>query len=239
MSLLPPARSFVQPDMFAPSPLAWPFGLLPPQSYDLIMADPPWSFELRSEKGEEKSPQAHYATMTIEDIAALPVADLARETCLLWLWATAPMLPQQIDVLRAWGFSFVTSGTWVKHTVRDKLFFGTGYFLRNAHEPFLIGARGNPPMPEPRNVRSVVIGQVREHSRKPDTAYAAAERLTTGFDAHKAGTLRRVELFSRTSRKGWDAWGDEAGKFDEEGDARSSRLAERESERANTEREAP
>lgn len=213
MNALAPARSFVQPDMFAPSPSAWPFGDLQPQSYDFIMADPPWLFEVRSEKGEEKSPQAHYATMTISDIAALPVADLARETCLLWLWATGPMLPAQIAVMQAWGFAFVTSGVWVKNTVRDKLFFGTGYYLRNAHEPFLIGARGKPPMPEPRNIRSVIMGQVREHSRKPENAYAAAERLTTGFDAHKAGTLRRVELFSRTNRKGWDVWGDEAGKF--------------------------
>lgn len=214
MTQLAPARSYLQPDMFAPSPAAWPFGGLAPGAYDLIMADPPWTFELRSDKGEEKSPQAHYRTMTIEDIAALPVADLARSPCLLWLWATAPMLPVQIEVMRAWGFSFVTSGTWVKQTTTEKLFFGTGYFLRNAHEPFLLGAIGEPPLPEPRNVRSVIMGKVRQHSRKPETAYTAAENLTTGFDRHKAGALRRVELFSRTNRPGWDVWGDETGKFE-------------------------
>lgn len=213
MTILAPAKSFIAPDLFAAPLPAWPFGGLVPQSYDFIMADPPWTFELRSDKGEAKSAQAEYRCMSLDGIAALPVADLARETCLLWLWATGPMLPAQIEVMRAWGFSFVTSGAWVKRTVNDKLAFGTGYFLRSSHEPFLLGARGEPPMPEPRNVRSVVMGQVREHSRKPETAYGAAERLTTGFPAHKAGTLRRVELFSRTNRKGWDVWGDEVGKF--------------------------
>ena len=106
--MLAPARSFVQPDMFAASPAAWPFGGLLPQSYDFIMADPPWTFKTWSEAGEEKAPQAKYACMSLDDIAALPVADLARETCLLWLWATGPMLPQQIEVMRAWGFAFVT-----------------------------------------------------------------------------------------------------------------------------------
>ncbi len=182
----------------------WPWPELVAGAYDLIMADPPWRFELYSEKGEEKSAQSHYRTMTLDEIRDLPVAGLAKPDSLLWLWATAPMLDLQISVLKAWGFEFKTSGVWVKTTVNSKVAFGTGYVLRNAHEPFLIGTRGNPETA--RNVRSVVMGRVRSHSQKPEEAFQAAERLMP--KAH------RIELFSRTTRQDWDAWGDEAGKFD-------------------------
>jgi N6-adenosine-specific RNA methylase IME4 len=181
----------------------WPWPELAAHAYDLIMADPPWRFELYSEKGEEKSPQAHYRTMALEDIRALPVAGLAKPDCLLWLWATAPMLKAQIGILEAWGFAFKTSGVWIKTTPNGKIAFGTGYVLRNAHEPFLIGARGNPRTE--RDVRSVIVGRVRRHSEKPDEAFRAAEALMPG--------ARRVELFSRTMRQGWETWGDEAGVF--------------------------
>lgn len=219
---------------------SWPWSDLAAGGYDLIMADPPWRFslwggdeypepsepltdpdliaaervisEIFGDDGKElgshlqKSAQAHYRTMTLDDIKALPVAGLAKPDCLLWLWATAPMLDLQTDVLKAWGFEFKTSGTWVKTTVNGKIAFGTGYVLRNAHEPFLIGTRGSPETT--RSVRSVVMAQVREHSQKPDAAFRAAEELMP--DA------RRVELFSRTNRKGWDAWGDEVGKLNNE-----------------------
>jgi len=203
--------SYVAPDMFAPNCEAWPFGGLVPQAYDLIMIDPPWQFELYSAKGEEKSAQAHYETMSLAAIAALPVADLAGPDCLVWLWATAPMLDKQLDVLKGWGFRFVTSGVWVKTTVNDKIAFGTGYVLRNAHEPFLIGALGEPKTA--RCVRSVVMGRTREHSRKPDSAYAAAERLIPEGPAGGGRKIRRADLFSRERRPGWESWGNQVGKF--------------------------
>jgi N6-adenosine-specific RNA methylase IME4 len=224
--------SYIAPDLFRGSLPVWPFGDLAPQAYQLIMADPPWRFELYSEAGAEKSADAHYRTMTLDAIAALPVADLARADCLLWLWATAPMLDQQLRVMQAWGFRFVTSGVWVKTTRRGRIGFGTGYVLRNAHEPFLLGVRGA--LQCARTVRSVVMGELREHSRKPEAAYAAAEALLPG--------ARRCELFSRTDRPGWETWGDEAGKFasGDVGDmptlaARSGRLDEGGSDRARGE----
>ena len=197
------AVSYIAPGLFDgdQAPRAWPFGDLTPGAYDLIMADPPWHFRLYSETGEDKSPQAHYRTMDLDAIAALPVADLARPDCLLWLWATAPMLPQQIEIAQAWGFTFKTSGVWVKTTRNAKIAFGTGYVLRNAHEPFLIATRGEPETS--RSVRSVVMGEVREHSRKPAAAYAAAEKLMP--------KARRCSLFERELRPGWDGWGDEYG----------------------------
>ncbi|MGY2052389.1 MT-A70 family methyltransferase [Methylobacterium sp. JK268] len=185
--------------------MTWPFDPLPPLSFDLLMVDPPWAFALRSAKGEAKSAQAQYACMSLDAIKALPVAHLARRDALLWLWATHPMLPQALDVMAAWGFSFTTSGVWVKTTSGGRLAFGTGYVLRSASEPFLIGKFGRPRTA--RDVRTVIMAPAREHSRKPDEAYAAAEALATG-------AMRRADLFSRETRDGWTSWGHEAGRFD-------------------------
>lgn len=200
------APSYIAPDLFdGPARIgAWPWGALAPQAYGLVMIDPPWRFDLWSDKGEEKSAQAQYRCMSLDDIARLPVADLAGPDCLLWLWATAPLLPRQIEIMARWGFRFVTSGVWVKTTVNGKIGFGTGYVLRSAHEPFLIGAIGEPRTT--RGVRSVLMGEAREHSRKPASAYAAAEALIPG--------ARRADVFSRERRPGWEAFGDEVGKFD-------------------------
>ena len=167
------------------------------------MADPPWAYEMRAPSGYARAPQAHYDCMSIEEIAALPVAALAGDNCLLWLWAVSPMLPQALAVIAAWGFEYKTGGHWTKTAKNGKLAFGTGYILRNAGEPFLIATRGAPKTA--RNVRSVIIAPKREHSRKPDEAFAEAERLMP--DA------RRIELFSRQPRAGWSVWGNEVGKF--------------------------
>lgn len=175
-----------------------------PLSYDFIMADPPWSYENWSEKGEHKNASAKYDCMSLEDIKALPVGQLARADAVLWLWATNPLLREAFDVMDAWGFTFKTAGHWVKRTKGGKLAFGTGYILRCASEPFLIGTVGNPKTA--RNVRSVIEGLVREHSRKPDEAYTEAEKLLPS-------ALRRADLFSRQVRPGWDAWGNETDKF--------------------------
>lgn len=186
--------------------------LRPAGGFGLIMADPPWSYEMYSDKGYRKSPEAHYATMDLSAIKALPVSVLAADDCLLWLWAVGPQLPQALAVAEAWGFTFKTAGWWAKTTKTGKQAFGTGYILRNAGEPFLIATRGAPKCE--RCVRSTIIAELREHSRKPDQAFLAAERLLPH--------VRRIELFSRQERRGWAAWGDEAGKF---GGARQARTS--------------
>jgi N6-adenosine-specific RNA methylase IME4 len=175
-------------------------------SSDLIMADPPWRFENYSAKGEAKNPIAHYDCMTTQDICDMPVGELAKPDCILWLWATHPMLQQGLDVLRAWGFEYKTGGVWVKLTKNDKLGFGTGYCLRSASEPFLIGTMGKPRFAK--TVRTVVEGPLREHSRKPEEAYAAAVELAP--DA-----VTRADIFTRERRSGWIAWGNEVGKLGE------------------------
>jgi N6-adenosine-specific RNA methylase IME4 len=185
--------------------MTWPFGKLKSLHYGLIMADPPWDFRTYSQEGQKKGPASHYSVMSIDEIKGLPVGHLASGDAVLWLWATHPMLPQQIEVCAAWGFRFVTSGVWVKRTTKGKLNFGTGYRLRCASEPFLIATNGNPGTA--RNVRTVIEGPIREHSRKPDEAFAAA--------AHLVGKVAKCELFSRQTRDGWDCWGAEVTKFDE------------------------
>lgn len=178
--------------------------LRPAGGAGMIMADPPWSYEMRSEAGYAKSPDAHYKTMDIAAIKALPVEALAAPDALLWLWAVGPMLPQALSVCEAWGFTFKTAGWWVKQTKHGKQTFGTGYLLRSAGEPFLIGTRGRPKVTK--GVRNTIFGLAREHSRKPDEVYAEAERLMP--------EAQRLDLFSRQVRKGWTAWGDETAKFE-------------------------
>lgn len=180
------------------------FADLRPLSYDLIMADPPWRFKTWSENGQDKG--RPYDLMDLTAIKAMPVSHLGRGDCILWLWATNPMMPQALEVVNAWGFKYVTMGVWVKRTKKGKLGFGTGYRLRCASEPFIIATLGKPQ--SVRDIRTVIEGPLREDSRKPDEAYAAAGRM---FPA----AVRKLDLFSRESRPGWDVWGNETGKFDE------------------------
>jgi N6-adenosine-specific RNA methylase IME4 len=183
----------------------WPFGDLRPLSYDLIVADPPWRFRTWGEHNQHKSASRHYDLMQTADILALPVGDLAQKDCVLLLWATGAMLPQAIEVMRAWGFSYKSLLSWRKTTKTGKVRMGTGYWTRSMHEPILLGTIGKPSKVS--GFPSLFDGLAREHSRKPDEFFSLVEKHTTG--------LRRLELFSRQTRPGWDAFGFEVGKFDE------------------------
>ncbi|MFZ1680959.1 MAG: MT-A70 family methyltransferase, partial [Rhizobiaceae bacterium] len=186
----------------------WPFGGLVPGKYWAILADPPWQFTVRGHGGHGKSPEAHYATMPGYALAHLPVARLAAPSALLVLWATWPHLETALNVMRAWGFTYKTGGAWTKRTPAGKAAFGTGYILRSACEPFLVGTRGAPKTMD-RSVRNLiesleeasVDAQRREHSRKPREMRALIERLTAG---------PACELFGREPWPGHAVWGDEA-----------------------------
>lgn len=176
------------------------------ERFGVILADPPWQFRLYSEKGEEKSPQAHYSTMTIDDLARLPVRALANpDGCALVMWCTAPILGPAIDLLRAWGFRYSSAGAWAKRSSADKGWaFGTGYRYRSAVEFWLLGTIGQPRQTA-RNVRNLIVAPVREHSRKPDEMHEMIERQWEG---------PYLELFARQRRPGWSSWGNEVGKFE-------------------------
>jgi N6-adenosine-specific RNA methylase IME4 len=180
----------------------WQFGDLKMFGYDLLLIDPPWEFELYSEKGAEKSAAAHYDTMPLDEIKALRVGELAARDCLVLVWGCACMWPQTLDVIRAWGFTYKTEMVWLKRTRNGKIAMGTGYRARSQHEPLLIATAGNP---KHKPFRSTFEGRARGHSVKPDEIYPIIDRAMP-----KAS---RAELFARLKRPGWDAWGREAGKF--------------------------
>lgn len=186
--------------------MSWVFDPLAPYSYDVIVADAPWLYELRSDAGAEKSPQAHYKCMPTTEIAALPVDELVRPNCWLLLWATAPMLPDQLFVMRSWGFEYKTHIVWRKTTKNDKQATGPGFIARTQHEIVLIGSIGDPGVRKPFD--SIFDGERRQHSRKPD---GFMEQVR----ANLYGT-RRANLFTRETVEGFDGWGDQATLLDEE-----------------------
>lgn len=206
---------------FNGDPASWPFGPLRPFSYDLIVIDPPWPTEMRSPKGEEKSHAKHYGSMPFEQIAAFPVGSLAAPDCSLMCCATWPHVLYGGDpklryadhdasrsrvgeCIQKWGARAVGGGVWRKTTKHGKVAFGPGYRLRSACEPWFLCIFGNPQ--HSRSARNIFDGLRRSHSEKPEELYQWCERYMPN--------ARRVELFSRTARPGWDTWGYEAGKFD-------------------------
>ena len=187
----------------------WPFGDLTMFGYDIIYADPAWRYENYSKAGEWKNAARHYDCMSIDDIAALPVGHLASPNCALFCWVTNPLLDKAIDVIRGWGFAYKTVAfTWVKRTRRDTGWhMGLGYSTRANAELCLLATIGEVGLPINRDVRSLIIEPLREHSRKPDRVRDDIVRLY--------GDRPRCELFSRASAPGWDSWGNEVGKFDD------------------------
>ena len=188
--------------------------LAPPGGFDLILADPPWHFASNSAARPGRNARRHYPTMTVQQIAALPVAEIAAKPALLLMWITAPFLYHGTQVLDAWGFRYVSHAIWVKDRI------GTGYWARNRHELLIIAKRGAFPCPKPALFPdSVIEGQQREHSRKPDAVHAI-------IDA-RLGHLRRLEMFARQPRPGWTVWGNETGKFTEPTEATTASLGAR------------
>lgn len=180
----------------------------PQKKYSVIYADPPWLFKTYSAKGEGKSPQKHYACMKTADIAALPIRDIAADDCALFMWATWPMIFDAKAVIEGWGFQYSgLAWEWIKFNFEtEKFAFGGGYGTRKNLEPLLLARRGSPRI-KSRSVRDFLFAPRREHSRKPDENYARIESMYDG---------PYIELFARQSYPGWDCWGDQVDKFDNE-----------------------
>jgi len=187
-----------------PATSAWPFGGLKMFGYGLILADCPWSYEMYSENGYAKSPEAHYNTMDDEELARLPVELLASGDCYLIMWAIWPKLDSAMRIMKRWGAVYKTGGAWHKKTRHGKTAFGTGYILRSSCEPFLVGTFGSPKSGS-KSIRNLIEAPTREHSRKPDQMRRSAEKLTP--------SAFRCELFAREPWAGNDVWGLETGKF--------------------------
>lgn len=177
--------------------------------YATVVADPPWQYnatktELRS-SGRGAGAEHHYPTMTNEELAALPVADIAADQAHLYLWTTNPRLigdrrgkrdVTPFDIAEAWGFRPITLLTWIKPGRN-----GTGWYFRGQTEHIIFCTRGKLGIPAAIREANVFTAPRRRHSAKPDEFFALAERVSPG---------PRVELFARNARLGWDVWGNEA-----------------------------
>lgn len=181
------------------------FSQLKSGGYRTILADPPWQFQNRTGKmAPEHRRLNRYRTLSLNEIAAMPVADLTLEPAHLYLWVPNALLPEGLRVMRDWGFEYKTNLVW--HKVRkdggpDGR--GVGFYFRNTTELVLFGVRG-------KNARTLAAGrrqvniiksQKREHSRKPDELYDLIEACSPG---------EYLELFARGGRPGWASWGDQS-----------------------------
>jgi len=173
----------------------------PNKKYDIIYADPAWYFKSYSSKGEGRNATQHYDCMSINDICNLPVGNISKNDCVLFIWVIDPMLPQAFEVIKAWGFKYKTVAfTWVKENKSEGYFTGFGYWTRANPEMCLLATKGKPKRIS-KSVRQLVMDKRREHSRKPDRIRNDIVEL--------CGDLPRIELFARQQVDGWDNWGNE------------------------------
>jgi N6-adenosine-specific RNA methylase IME4 len=165
----------------------------PPEGpFELIYADPPWSM---GNPESEHAPEQHYATQPTDVIKAMRIP--AAESAVLFLWAVNSMLPEALEVIEAWGFTYKTHLVWVKPSIK------LGNYFRNQHELLLFGRKGNYPVPDPEDrAASVIQAPAGRHSAKPAQAYELIERSYP--------RASKLELYARGKpRSGWAAWGNE------------------------------
>ena len=170
--------------------------------FHTVLADPPWQFQNRTGKVAPEHRRLHrYDTMTLSEIMALPVAEIVEEPAHVYLWAPNALLPEGIEVLRAWGFAYKTTLIW--HKVRKDGGSdgrGVGFYYRNVTENILFGVRGRKArtLAPGRRQTNLIASRKREHSRKPDELYPIIEACSPG---------PYLELFARRRRSEWASWG--------------------------------
>jgi N6-adenosine-specific RNA methylase IME4 len=188
-----------------PDPAAELVTAMDGRSFACVLADPPWQFINRTGKmAPEHKRLSRYGTMDLADISALPVAKISTPTSHLYLWVPNALLPEGLQVMKAWGFSYKSNIVW--HKLRKDGGSdgrGVGFYFRNVTELVLFGVRGkNARTLQPGRTQVNLIGtRKREHSRKPDELYPIIEACSPG---------PRIELFARGVRPGWTVWGNQA-----------------------------
>lgn len=171
----------------------------PDKKYNIIYADPPWSYNDKASAGQRGSCYK-YDVQDQGYLKNLPVQEIAAADSVLFLWVTMPMIPEGVQLLEHWGFKYKTVAfTWVKkNKITDSWFWGMGNWTRANPEVCLLGVKGNIRRTA-KDVHSVVDSRIQFHSQKPDEVRNRIVRLM--------GDLPRIELFARTREPGWDCWG--------------------------------
>lgn len=171
-------------------------------AYQIIYADPPWNYTAFSNKIPSRAKAGQtYNAMRMIDVYDLKMPELA-DDCVLFLWATAPLLPEALHTIKSWGFDYKTVAfTWVKKNKKaDSWFWGMGTWTRSNPEFCLLATRGNPKGVS-HSVHSIVDTPIEEHSKKPACVRDRIVEL--------CGDVPRIELFARQKVDGWDCWGNE------------------------------
>ena len=179
--------------------------MFPDKKYNIIYADPAWNYNnkvFRKDRINKYAGSAdyHYKTMSIDDIKKLPVKNISADNCILFMWATFPNLPEALEVIKSWGFTYKTLGfSWLKtNKINGNLFFGIGHYTKSNCEVCLIGIKGRPPIID-NSVSSAILSNREQHSKKPDIVRERIVKL--------CGDIQRIELFAREKVEGWDSWG--------------------------------
>ena len=179
-----------------------------PGHYGTILIDPPWRFQNRTGKvAPEHQRLRRYATMSLDELKDLPISDLASPKSHLYLWSPNALLPDAIELLAAWGFTYKTNLIWYK--VRkdggpDRR--GVGFYYRNVTEMILFGVKGKLRTLAPaRSQENMIVQRKREHSKKPYEQYELVERCSPG---------PYLEVFAREPVPGWDVWGDQVDSYE-------------------------
>jgi len=167
------------------------------KKYSIIYADPPWEYD--DPKGNlPRLGGKTYPVLPLEEIKRLPIGTIVNKDAVLFLWVTMPKLREGLEVIEAWDFKYITCAfTWVKVNKNMSIYSGLGHWTNGNAELCLLGKRGHPQRIR-RDVKQVIMAQLREHSRKPDGVRDRIVQLM--------GDLPRIELFARQYIEGWDVW---------------------------------
>jgi site-specific DNA-methyltransferase (adenine-specific) len=182
--------------------------------FNIIYADPPWSYNDKSlNKG---GALRHYNTMTIDEICSLPISEISDNDCVLFIWATFPKLNECFKVIDSWGFDYKTCAfVWIKTNKRTDTeqltflpedmfdfdeFMGMGRWTRSNAEICLLATKGTIHRKSAK-VRQVIYAPIERHSKKPNETRDRIIELV--------GDLPKVELFARQKAGNWDTWGNE------------------------------
>lgn len=164
--------------------------------YLTILADPPWQQPMmgKYKRRNNRLGALPYQTMPLDAICSMPVGDFAADGCHLWLWTTNAFLEAGFRVMREWGFRYLAPIHWIKPS-------GFGNYVIHRTQTLLLGYKGKCRFDALRYFPNIVeTGIPKRHSQKPDAFHELIERVSQPD---------RLELFARTKRLGWDAWGNE------------------------------